>query len=313
MAFAGGVHVFPGGRVDPDDSAPEVTARSARSAAEAAMALGGNLPAPDALALHVAAIRELDEEAGVWLVEGSILRTDLLVPIAHWVTPPFMVRRFSTWFFVADLPPGAEPVFAPDEVEAHRWVTPSAALDLMAAGEIKMWVPTCSVLERLIETGASSAVDLAGRLTLGFVDPPRVIDEGATIVRLGFGAVGALPGRSGVTTMHGARELVVVDPGDPSEAAIDAILAAAARRSGAIRAIVLSAADPDHAAGAEALAIPLDIPILVAPGAGRRLPYATRELLDGERLPADVDVFVRLGPDGSGRLEIVADDPSMRE
>jgi 8-oxo-dGTP pyrophosphatase MutT (NUDIX family) len=304
MAFAGGVHVFPGGRVDPGDSAPDVTARSARSADEAGAALGGNVPAAEALALHVAALRELEEEAGVRLADGSILRTDLLVPIAHWVTPPFMARRFSTWFFVADLPPDADPVFAADEVEAHRWVTPSAALDQMAAGEIEMWVPTCSVLERLVETGASSAADLAGWLVLGFADSPRVIEEGPAIVRLAVGAAGALPGRSGVTTIHGARELVVVDPGDPSEAAIDAILAAAARRSGTIRAIVLTAPDPDHAAGAEALAIPLEVPILVAPGAGRRLPYATRAVVDGERLAADVDVRVRLGPPGSGRLAL---------
>jgi hypothetical protein len=68
----------------------------------------------------------------------------------------------------------------------------------------------------------------------------------------------------------------------------------------------LTATDPDHAAGAEALAIPLELPILVAPGAGRHLPYATVELTDGDRLPADVELLVRLGPPGSGRLEIVA-------
>jgi glyoxylase-like metal-dependent hydrolase (beta-lactamase superfamily II) len=98
-----------------------------------------------------------------------------------------------------------------------------------------------------------------------------------------------------------------VDPGDPSDAAVDAILAAVDRRSGAIRAIVLTATDPDHAAAAEALAIPLEVPILVAPGGGRRLPYVPGELADGERLPADTDVRVRLGTPGSGRLEVVTD------
>ena len=52
-----------------------------------------------------------------------------------------MPRRFSTWFFVADLPAGAEPVFEPDEVAGHAWLTPSAALEQLAAGEIEMWVP----------------------------------------------------------------------------------------------------------------------------------------------------------------------------
>ncbi|HEY8632666.1 MAG TPA: hypothetical protein VIL50_05885, partial [Candidatus Limnocylindrales bacterium] len=83
--------------------------------------------------------------------------------------------------------------------------------------------------------------------------------------------------------------------------------AAVRRRDGAIRAIVLTAPDPDRAAGAKAVAHPLGIPILVAPGAGRNLPYETRELRDGERFPADVDFRVRLGPTGSGRLEVVSE------
>jgi len=174
-----------------------------------------------------------------------------------------------------------------------------------------MWVPTTSVLERLIETGASTSPEVADRITLGPVAPPRVDLETPTVVRFTFGAVGALPGRSGVATLHGRRELVLADPGDPSDAAIDAISDAVHRRAGVIRAIVLSAPDPDHAAGAEALAIPLAIPILVAPGAGRHLPYPTVEVGDGDRLPADIDLRVRLGPPGSGRLAIV--DPSAGE
>jgi glyoxylase-like metal-dependent hydrolase (beta-lactamase superfamily II) len=103
----------------------------------------------------------------------------------------------------------------------------------------------------------------------------------------------------------GARQLVLVDPGDPSDDALALIAEVVERRTGAISAIVLTRPDPDHAAAAEALAIPLEIPILVAPGAGRHLPYPTVEVGDGDRLPADVDVRVRLGPPGSDRLEIV--------
>lgn len=307
MAFAGGVHVFPGGRVDAADRDPGLAARSARSPEEAALTLGDNVPPAEALSLHVAVIRELAEEAGVLLEDADgRLRTDRLAPIAHWVTPRFMPRRFSTWFFVADLPTGAELVFAPDEVADHRWVTPSAALEQLAGGEIEMWVPTTSVLERLLAIGARTAADVASAIVMRPAPPPRVVEEGEAVVRIALGGVGALPGRVGEAILHGRRDLVVVDPGDPSDEAVDAILAAADRRSGSIRAIVLTATDPDHAAAAEALAIPLEVPILVAPGAGRRLPNATRELADGERLPADTDLRVRLGPPGSGRLEVVA-------
>ena len=296
MAFGPGLHAFPGGRVDPGD-ADAPAAEDGLTAADAAIALGGNVTPVEALALHVAAARELLEEVGV------DIPIDALAPIGHWTTPTFMPRRFSTWFFVADLPAGAEPRFAPAEVAAHRWVTPSAALDQMAAGEIDMWVPTSSVLQRLLEIGARTAGDVRRAVSIGPAPRPRIVDERPDRVVFAFGAAGGLPGRTATTTLLGRRELVLVDPGDPSEDAIDAIVDAAAPR-GAIRAIVLTSPGPDHAAGAEALAIPLEIPILVAPGAGRHLPYAVREVADGERLPADVDLRVRLGAAGSGRLDV---------
>lgn len=311
MAFGADLHVFPGGKVDPADAAPEISDRSARSPADAAVALGGNEAPGAALALHVAALRELSEEVGVEL-GGHRLRTDLLVPIAHWVTPSFMPRRFSTWFFVADLPEGAEPVFEADEVVAHRWVTPSAALEQMASGEIAMWVPTTSVLQRLIESAGRTASDVGRSIRVGPTAPPRVVATDPGRIRFAFGAAGGLPGRVGESSLIGDRELVLVDPCDPTDAALDVIHAAVERRHGAIRAIVLTRTDPDHAAAAEALAIPLELPILVAPGAGRHLPYETRELGEGDALPCDVDLRVRLGPPGSGHLAV--DEPaSARE
>jgi 8-oxo-dGTP pyrophosphatase MutT (NUDIX family) len=300
MAFGPGLHVFPGGRVDPEDAVSAPPDRVAALGMAAARALGDNLGPTEALAVHRAALRELQEEVGI-VLDGI----ERLAPIAHWTTPAFMPRRFSTWFFVADLPSGAEPVFSSDEVAAHRWLTPIAALDQVAAGEIQMWVPTTSVLQRLIEIGARTSAEVARAITLTRPAPPRIIEEAPGHVRVAFGAGGGLPGRIGETTLIGRHELVVVDPGDPSDAALALIGEVVARRRGAIRAIVLTRTDPDHAAAAEALAIPLEIPILVAPDAGRHLPYATREAADEDLLPTDVEARIRLGPPGSGRLEIV--------
>jgi 8-oxo-dGTP pyrophosphatase MutT (NUDIX family) len=297
MAFGADLHVFPGGKVDPEDAA----GAGPGAPAAASAALGGNVTPDEAWAIHRAALRELLEEAGIEL--GG---PDRLAPIAHWVTPRFMPRRLSAWFFVADLPPDADPVFAPAEIVSHRWLTPAAALDQVASGEIAMWVPTTSVLQRLIEIGSGTAAEVAARIRLTRVAEPRVTELGPAAVEVAFSGAGGLPGRAGRAVLHGRRELVLVDPGDPSDAALDAIADAVARRDGAIRAIVLTAPDPDHAAGAEALAIPLEVPILVAPGAGRHLPYDAVEAGDGDRLPADVDLRVRLGPAGSGRLEVVA-------
>ncbi len=300
MAFGADLHVFPGGKVDPEDAGRSST-ESSDEAAQAAQSLGGNLGPVEALAVHRAAIRELREEAGVQL-DGI----DRLAPVAHWTTPRFMPRRFSTWFFVANLPPDAKLVFAPDEIAGHRWLSATDALEQVASGEITMWVPTTSVLERLIEIGAGISEDVARAVTFGPELAPEVLADEPTRVAIRSHGVGALPGRTGVVTLHGRRDLVLVDPGDPSEAALDAIDSAVARRGGAIRAIVLTATDPDHAAGAEALAIPLKVPILVAPGAGRHLPYPTVEVDDRDPLPDDVDLRVRLGPPGSGHLEVVA-------
>jgi 8-oxo-dGTP pyrophosphatase MutT (NUDIX family) len=337
MVFGGGLHAFPGGRVDPGDSDPRARALSALSADAAAAALGRNVDPMTALALHLAGLRELFEEAGVLLAgplrdgldrdtlaerrEGLLagrldlaaamdgldarLLTDRLAPIAHWTTPGFMPRRFSTWFFVADLPAGIEPQFAAGEVAAHRWVSAREALDLLAAGEIAMWVPTTSVLERLIEIHPATAGEVPDRLSIGFAAAPEVLEDSLLEVRWRFHAAGGLPGRTCETRLLGRRTVILVDPGDPTEEAVAAITLAVRQREATISAIVLTASDPDHAGGAEAIAIPHGIPILVAPGAGRYLPYSTTEIGDGEQLPADVDVRVELAAAAPAGLTLV--------
>src|SRR4051812_37658288 len=69
MAFAADMHVFPGGRVDPDDGDAALAKRSVQQADAAAAALGGDIDTGRALAFHIAAIRELFEEAGVLLAD----------------------------------------------------------------------------------------------------------------------------------------------------------------------------------------------------------------------------------------------------
>jgi len=172
MAFGPGLHVFPGGALDPGDSDPRLLARSR-----------AGTPA------RVAALRELFEEAGVLLadraadglpggsdptlgaelprlraalVAGSldllailarfdlVLATDRLIYIARWQTPPGLARRFDTSFFAVELPAGAVLDLDPREVAGHTWLTPGAALAAMAAGEIELWPPTSGTL-RLLE------------------------------------------------------------------------------------------------------------------------------------------------------------------
>ena len=327
MAFAADMHVFPGGAVDPADLDPRLAARSVVSPADARAALGGDLPAGDALARYFAALRELFEEAGVLLAEPALdpaaarsareallggrstlhdlaealdlrLRTDLLAPIGHWTTPPIMARRFDTRFFAAELPDGAEATFETDEIVDHRWETPRAALEAMAAGDVAMWVPTSATLQQLEHV--SGLAEIRQRIVPGTVTAPRVIAERPGITRVVVSGAGAVPGQTVNSYLVGRRRFVLVDPGDPSDEAATAVLGAAAASGGEIVAIALTHVDPDHAGGAEGLALRLELPIYAGPGGGRPLPYDVRELADGDHIT-----------DGDVGLEVIA-TPGVR-
>jgi len=173
-----------------------------------------------------------------------VLRADRLAPISHWTTPPIMPRRFDTRFYAAELPPGAEPSFEADEVVDHRWLTAHDALEAMAAGEVAMWVPTCATLQQLEHvTGFDEVV---ARITPGPEPAPRVVGERPGLIRIVLGAAGAVPGQTANAYLVGQREVVVIDPGDPSDAAADAILGAVAADGGRLVGIAVTHADPDH-------------------------------------------------------------------
>ena len=308
MAFAPDMHVFPGGRVDAADGDPALAARSGLSAGEAAERLGGDLEPDTALAAHVAAICEAFEEIGVLLADvdpaadlvgartrlladpGAFpaiadaldlrLRTDLLVPMSRWVTPASMPRRFDARFFAAAFPEGAAVTLVGDEVLAQGWHRPIDALESMAAGGLGMWLPTSTTLMQLAH--ASSIEVIAERMAPGPLGDVVVEVMAADVIRIEMPAGGGVAGQPVNAYLVGRASFVIVDPGDPTGEALDRALEVAAERGGRIAAIALTHADPDHAAGAEAIAEQLGIPVLIGPGGGRHLPYETRELRDDE-------------------------------
>lgn len=324
MAFAPDMHVFPGGRVDAADADASLAGRSVVSAAEAAVALGGDLTPEAALAAHVAAIRELFEEAGVLLAEvratgarigaarsallaGAAtfatiaadldlgLRTDLLVPLSRWVTPAGYPRRFDARFFAAALPSGEAPSFEGDEVAAHEWLRPTDALAAMAAGRLGMWLPTSTTLQQLEH--ARSIDEIRARLAPGALGHVEVESIAADVTRIVMPAGGGVAGQPVCAYLVGSRRFVLVDPGDPTGPALDRAMELATARGGAIEAVALTNVDPDHAAGAEAVAQTLDLPVFTGPGGGIPLPYAVRDLADLDVLPAgDVPLRVVVTP-----------------
>ena len=218
------------------------------------------------------------------------LRTDLLVSISRWVTPPSMPRRFDARFFAAELPDGATASLHGDEVVEQAWLRPGDALEAMAEGRLQLWPPTAATLQQLEHVTAFDEV--RERLATGTLGRVHVESVALDTTRIEMPAAGGVAGQTVDAYLVGRRAFVLVDPGDPTGPALDRAVALASELGGAIRAIALTHVDADHSAGAEVLAERLGIPILVGPGGGRPLPYddprARRRRADRPRgRPAD--------------------------
>lgn len=192
-AFAGGMYVFPGGKVDGADGEGDV-------------------------GYVIAAIRECYEEAGVLLAtdadgrmiadghpalgfreavhDGTIdLRQlceqhhlapaiDDLVWISHWITPVREApRRFDTRFFVTVAPPAQASHHDDNETIASEWVGPKQALARQQRGELTMMPPTIKNLE-FVAAHRTSATAMASARTLPkptAIMPRLRLDDGGRI------------------------------------------------------------------------------------------------------------------------------------
>lgn len=206
MAFAPGMFVFPGGRVDPSqDAVPEL---------DGDINLGPATPPALAHALTVAAVRETFEEAGVllaiddtaapaqpdrdWAADRRAselaaafpavlarrrlgIRTADLVPIARWITPEVESRRFDTRFFMAALPAGQSADPHATETDSARWLRPADALTAHHRGQLPMLRPTVAVLERLVGVPSVAAALALAAATVIVPMMPRARLRGDTI------------------------------------------------------------------------------------------------------------------------------------
>lgn len=135
LSFAGGMWVFPGGRIDPDDHVADDGDRANGDGAD-----GGTLER----AARRAAVREAAEEAGIDLAESDLVRW------SHWTPPPRAGHRFSTAFFCAGLADGAATITIDDgEIREHRWMRPRDVMERRDAGEISLAPPTFITLTQL--------------------------------------------------------------------------------------------------------------------------------------------------------------------
>jgi 8-oxo-dGTP pyrophosphatase MutT (NUDIX family) len=195
MPFAGGMTAYPGGGVDQRDGDTEI---AWAGPPPAAWAEAFGCDERTARELVCAAVRETFEEAGVLLagspdggdvvpdVSGEdweaqrqalltrdlslaellagrelALRSDLLRPFAHWITPPVEPRRYDTKFFAAALPAGQHARDVSGEADEASWLPPARALAEMSAGTRPMLPPTIHTLDQL-SAFADVAAALAG-------------------------------------------------------------------------------------------------------------------------------------------------------
>jgi 8-oxo-dGTP pyrophosphatase MutT (NUDIX family) len=148
--FMGGVWVFPGGAVDTGEGEGDAAHR-------------------------VAAVRELQEEAGIVVDDPGAL-----VKFSRWITPAEVVVRFDTHFFLAPLPDGQQATIDGDEIVDEGWFTPAGALAAHERGEIELVFPTIKHLEQIGSFASADALlEYADGREVGPVQP-RVVTDGET-------------------------------------------------------------------------------------------------------------------------------------
>lgn len=187
MPFAPGMHVFPGGRLDPSDflagaDLPDpfgIFARDARRASS---------DETEYRALVACALRELVEESGVTVPLVDLHLAD------HWITPEVEGRRFDTRFFVAPMPAEQQALLTGTEAQSVCWIRPAHALDEHEAGRMPLLRPTSRVLEYLGQFSDSASVIAAvqERPILPMLPRRIVADDGSVVWAMVNGRTGDL-------------------------------------------------------------------------------------------------------------------------
>ncbi|MBB83329.1 MAG: NUDIX hydrolase [Deltaproteobacteria bacterium] len=204
----GGLHVFPGGKIDAMDAEARWTDLAEGvepTTANATLGLesGG-------LDYWVATIRECFEEAGVLLAtradgrllpltdpdrrarfaawrarlnggekgafeamckeESLRLATDRLAYVSHWITPVTERKRFDTRFFLARAPSKQEALHDGFETVESAWIRPDSALDRWKRGDLNLISPTFTNLQGLVGYDSTESLLRAKRA----VDPATI-------------------------------------------------------------------------------------------------------------------------------------------
>lgn len=183
LAFAGGVWVFPGGKIE----VPEF-----------------EKTANDLEAAKLAAVRETKEETNL-----DVDPTQLIF-YRHWTTPAAEPRRFATWFFFNTVQTADSSVQIDDgEIKQYQWINPQKALEHFRMGQLYMFPPTFISLQLIRKCNTTAE---ASKL-LHQEDPihilPVIAMNGQTITIMYDGDAGY---SSSNPELPGARHRMILDP-----------------------------------------------------------------------------------------------------
>jgi 8-oxo-dGTP pyrophosphatase MutT (NUDIX family) len=218
IVFAGGMWVFPGGRVDATDSPLKFQALSTHRSDEEASALlniedGG-------LSYYIGAIRESFEEAGILLAldkdsheplslagkensarfnihrnsvnaserdfleiieeENLILDAGAMHYIARWVTPKGPPRRYDTRFFISRMPENQIPLHDDNELVHSEWISPQEILAKVESEDMILMSPTLRMIQSLAKF--SSADDVIAAASANLPDERARVNKNKELV-----------------------------------------------------------------------------------------------------------------------------------
>lgn len=141
--FVGGLIVFPGGAVDPEDH--DDTARATVPAAHVP-----DLSEDVAAGFLHAGLRETFEEVGLWVGDDIPVDPARFPHVGRWITPQDAPRRYDTHFFLARHRGGDA---VADEIELTEvwWERPADVLRRVEAGHLEAILPTLEFLRSLSE------------------------------------------------------------------------------------------------------------------------------------------------------------------
>jgi ribonuclease/clavin/mitogillin len=316
----GGFHAFPGGQLDNDDRA---------------VAVEGTVNEDEA-AMRICAVRELFEETGVliaqgteavskdWLAQqrrslareeksfsqvldegGLVINAESLVPAGRWITPPFAPRRFDTWFFLASLPDGQEAKVESGELVNGEWVKPADALHQWRRGPVIMAPPTLYIIQTLAKTAdrihdAPAALTAAPEAQHGMV---RRIEFRPGVFLFPVRTPTLPPATHTNCYIIGGDEVVVIDPASPYEEEqreLDHFLDALISEGRRVREIILTHHHPDHTGGVEHLRTRLQLPVAAHSLTAQRVAHA----ISVDRLIKDEEL-IELSGDPGWRLRVL--------